>query len=141
MALSEQGGGGVFNFGKTGFFHGENGGFAGGTEAVLDGTDDFEAAVAVAFEVEYNVDEVFEGFGAGEGAFFGDVADDDNGGVGGFGGANDEVAAVGDLGDAAWGGGDFGDGEGLDGVDDDEVEVLGGDGFGDVVGRGATSKF
>ena len=59
-------------------------------------------------------DEVFEDFRTGERAFFGDVADDDDGRVGGFGGADNEVATVGDLRDAAWGGGDFGEGKGLD---------------------------
>ena len=42
------------------------------------------------------------------------MTDDDDGGVGEFGSADDEVAAVRDLGDAAGSGGDFGEGESLD---------------------------
>lgn len=69
------------------------------------------------------------------------MADDNDGSAGGFCGANDEVAAVSDLRDAAGGGSDFGEGEGLDRIDDDEVEFAAFDGFGDVVGEGTAGEF
>lgn len=69
------------------------------------------------------------------------MADDDDGGAGGFRGADDEITAVRDLGDAAGRGGDFSEGEGLDRVDDDEVEFAAFDGLRDVVGGGAAGEF
>ena len=79
---------------------------------------------------------MLEHFGTGEHAFFGDVADNHDGGAGGFGGADEDVAGVGDLAGGAGGGGDFVEGEGLDGVDDDELVFAVEDGLGDVVSRG-----
>lgn len=69
------------------------------------------------------------------------MTDDDDGSVGSFGGADDKITTVGDLGDAAGSGSDFGDGESLDGVDDDEVEATFFDSFGDVVGAGRAGEF
>ncbi len=42
------------------------------------------------------------------------MANNDNGGVGEFGGADNEIAAICDLRNAAGSGGDFGEGESLD---------------------------
>ena len=141
LAFGEEGGGGVFDFGETATSHFKDGSFAGGSETIFDGAEDFEAAVTIAFETQYNVDEMFENFGAGERAFFGDVADDDDGGVGDFGGADDEVATVGDLRDPAGGRSDFGDSESLDGIDDYEIKLAGFDGFGDVISGSRASEF
>ncbi len=71
------------------------------------------------------------------------MADNDDGGVGGFGGPNDEVATIGDLRDGAWGRRELVHGEGLDGIDDDEVEIARFDGFGDIVagGGGGEAEF
>lgn len=64
-ALSEESGGWVLNFFEAGAQHFEDSDFVGGAEAVFDGADGLETAVAVAFEVEDDVDEMLEDFGAG----------------------------------------------------------------------------
>ena len=135
-ALSEECGGWVLNFFEAGSEHFEDSDFVGGAEAVFDGADGFEATIAIAFEIKDDVDEMFEDFGASESTILGNVTNNDDGGVGGLGGADDEIATIGDLGDCAWGGGDFVHGESLDGIDNDEVEIAGFDGLGDVVARG-----
>ena len=128
------------NFSETGAEHFENSDFVGGAETIFNSTDGFEAAVAVTFEIKHDVDEVLEDFGAGEGAVFSDVTDDNDGGVGSFGGANNEIATIGDLRDGARSAGDFVHSESLDGIDNDEVEFGAFDSFGNVVTRGAGSE-
>ena len=51
LALGEEGGGGVFDFLEAELAHFKDSDFVGAAEAVFDGADGFEAAVAVAFEV------------------------------------------------------------------------------------------
>lgn len=140
MAFGEEGGGRVFHFREALLVHFKNGGFGCRTETILHGADGFEPAIAVALEIKNDVDEVFEDFRAGQSSLFRDVTDDDNSGAGGFRGADDEVAAVGDLGNATGGGGDFGEGEGLNGVDDNEVELAAFDGFRDIISAGGAGE-
>lgn len=49
--FGKEGGGRVGDFFKSGLGHFENSNFVGGAKAVFDGTDGFESAVTVAFEV------------------------------------------------------------------------------------------
>ena len=50
----------------------------GGTEAVFLRAQDAVEVVLVALELEHGVDDVFEHFGSGDGAFFVDVADEND---------------------------------------------------------------
>ncbi|MEZ6163973.1 MAG: hypothetical protein R3B67_06010 [Phycisphaerales bacterium] len=77
--------------------------------------------VAVALEVEDGVDHVLEHAWAGEGAFFGDMPDEDDGGAGGFGEVDEFAAAAPELGDGAGGGFEVGLVDHLDGVDDADI--------------------
>lgn len=77
--------------------------------------------LAVTGEFEDGVNHVFEQFWSGDGAFFGDVADDDDGDVGFFGGLDQEAGTVADL---AWGsccGGVVVSGDALNTVDNAEA--------------------
>ena len=65
LAFGEEGGGGVFDFGEALLIHFENGGFGGRAETVFDGADGFEPAVAIAFKIQDDIDEMFEDFRTG----------------------------------------------------------------------------
>lgn len=88
--------------------------------------------VGVAFKVEHGVDDVLDEFGAGEEAFFGDVADEADGGAGGLGEIDEFGAAIAELGDAAGGAGVVGTVDHLDGVDDAEGGLDAAEGSGDT---------
>lgn len=116
----EQHSGGIFDGFKACGAHAEEADLEGVAEAVFGAADDAVVVVGIAFEVEDGVDDVFHEFGAGEEAFFGDVADEADGGAGGFGEIDELGAAIAELGDAAGGAGVVGAVDHLDGVDDAE---------------------
>jgi len=95
--------------------------FGGGAEAVLDGSQDAVHVVLVALELYDGVDDVFQNLRTGEGAFLGDVANEDDGHAAGLGKAQQGRGALAHLGDGACGGLDVLGHDGLDGVDDDEL--------------------
>jgi len=78
--------------------------------------------LAVPGKLEDGVDHVFEKFGSGDGAFFGDVADDNDGDIGFFGSLDEKAGAVADLGGRACCGGVVVGGDALDTVDNDQVD-------------------
>ncbi len=74
--------------------------------------------LTVAGEFEDSVDHVFEKFGSGDGAFFGDMANNDHRDVGFFGGLNKERGTIADLARGSCRGGVVVSGDTLDTVDD-----------------------
>ena len=85
--------------------------------AVLHRADHAEAGVAVALEVEDDVDEVLEHARAGDRAVLGHVADEHRGDVAGLGDPDQRGRDLLDLGDAAGHAVDAGGADGLHGVD------------------------
>ncbi len=92
-----------------------------GAEPVLHGPDHPEARVAVALEVQYDVDDVLEHAGPGDRAVLGDVADEDGGDVAGLGHPDQGRRHLLDLGDAAGHPLEVGGTDRLDGVDDQQA--------------------
>lgn len=131
LSFGEEGFGGVGDFDHALFDHFEDADFAGGSEAVFDGAEEAVFVEGVAFEVEDGVYDVFEDAGAGDGAFFGDVADEEEGGAGAFCHFLEAAGAFAYLADAAGGGFEVVGVGGLDGVYDDEDGVY----FFDVFGH------
>ena len=78
----------------------------------------------VAFEIEHGIDHVLEHTRAGECALLRHVADEHDGGAGGFGEARKVRRAFAHLRDRAWGGGERGGIDGLDGIDDGDLRFL-----------------
>ena len=137
----EEEGGGVFDGFEAGAGHAEEADFEGGAEAVFGGADDAVVVVGVAFEIEDGIDDVFDELGAGEDAFLGDVADEADGGAGGFGEVDEFSAAVAELGDGTGGGGISRVVDHLDGVDDGERGAEAADGGGDFFEVGFGEDF
>ena len=75
----------ISDFFKSVCGHRKETGFVGRAEAVFVTAQNPKVVLAVAGEFENGINHVFEEFGAGEVAFFGDVADQNDGDVGGFG--------------------------------------------------------
>lgn len=75
----------------------------------------------IAFEIDDGIDDVFEDTGASDRAFFGDVSDHDYGDIADFGELHETGGTFADLGDAACAGGDGGEVDGLDRVDDQSL--------------------
>src|SRR5690606_20050717 len=73
----------------------------GGAEAVLDRADHAELGVAVALEVEHDVDQVLQHARSGDRAVLGDVADEDGGHAALLGQPYQVGGDLADLGDAA----------------------------------------
>ena len=70
-------------------------------------------------EVQHDINQVFKDFRAGQSAIFCDVSDNYHGSIAGFSGANNQVAAIADLADGAGRGANFGQRQGLNGIDND----------------------
>ena len=79
--------------------------------------------VAVAFELQHGVDDVFEHPWSGEAAFLGDVADEDDRHVAFLGFVDEALRAAAHLTDAAGQRSEAGVGHGLDRVDHDELRT------------------
>lgn len=77
--LGEEELGGVFDFAQSVGCHFVDAEFGGGAEAVFDGAEDAVHVLAVAFELQDGVDDVFEDFRSGDVAVFVDVSDEDDG--------------------------------------------------------------
>ena len=75
----------------------------------------------VALELDNGIDDVFEDFRTGEGAFLRDMTNEDDGNAAGLGKAQQGRGALANLGNGAGRGFDVLGGNGLDGIDDDEV--------------------
>ena len=107
--------------------HLEDTDFVGGAETVLDAAQDAVDVVAVALELEYDVDYVFQYLGSGNGAVLGDVADDEDGRGGRLGVFEQRGGAFADLRHAARRRVEQVGIDGLYGVDDYDVGFLFGD--------------
>lgn len=112
---------GVSHFLKAAVGHAENTGFIGRAEAVFDAPQEPQFVLTVAGQLENGIDHVLEQFGPGDGAFFGDVTDDDHRDIGFFGGTDEEAGAIPDLGGRAGGGRIIFRRNGLNRVDNDEI--------------------
>ena len=123
--LRQKDGAGVGNALQAFFGHGKNANFIDGTKAVLDGPDQPKAAVRIAFKVQDGVDHVFQNTRAGQRAFFGDVAHQNNGGAGGFGGAREVGGTLANLRNRTWSRGELVGVHRLNGVNDCNVGSLG----------------
>ena len=110
----------VANFFKAITGHPENTGFIGWAETVFDAPQKPQFVLPVTGQFEDGVDHVFEEFGAGDGAFFGNVADNNDGGIGFLGGSDEQAGAITDLGGRTGGGGIVLGRNGLNRVDDDQ---------------------
>ena len=82
--LAQKDGTGVADPLEAFFSHGEHADFIHRTKAVLDGPHQPEAAVRVAFKIKNRIDHVLQHTRASQRAFFGDVADQHDGGATGF---------------------------------------------------------
>ena len=69
------------------FGHSKHANFVHRAKAVLDGTDQAEIGMRIAFKVQHRVHHVLQHAGASQRALFGDVADQHDGDAGRFGGA------------------------------------------------------
>ena len=107
---------GVGHFHQPRLLHLKDPQFVGGAEAVLDGAQQPEGVAAVALEVEHRIYEMLQHHGAGDGAFLGDVADQEGGDAGEFGLLHQAEGGLPDLGQRAGGRGQGGGVEGLDGI-------------------------
>ena len=107
--------------------HLEDTDFVGGAETVLDAAQDAVDVVAVALELEYDVDYVFQYLGSGNGAVLGDVADNEDGRGGRLGVFEQRGGAFADLRHAARRRIEQVGVDGLYGVDDYDVGFLFGD--------------
>ena len=108
---------GVGHFHQPRLLHLKNPQLMGGAEAVLDGAQQPEGVAPVALEVEHRIDEMLQHHGAGDGAFLGDVADQEGGDAGEFGLLHQAEGGLPDLGQGARGRGQGGGVEGLDGIE------------------------
>ena len=96
---------------------------------MLQGPDEPQRVMVVAVDGEDGVDDVLEGSGAGDGAVFGDVTDEQRRERGLLRELDERLRALADLGDAAGCAGPVGVDDGLDRIDGDDVgTVLGDDG-------------
>ncbi len=128
LALFGEEAGAVGDFIEATCAHFEEADFHGGSEAVLDAPEDTMLVVAIAFEGEDDVDHMFEHARAGDFAFLGDVADEDDAGLGVLGVAHEAPAAAADLADGAGGGGEAFIVDHLDGINDEDTWAGGFDG-------------
>ena len=122
--LRQKDGAGVGNAFQAFFGHGKNANFIDGAKAIFDGPNEAEAAVRVAFKIQDRVDHVLQHAGASQCAFFGDMADQHNGGASGFGCAREMRGTFPDLCDRAWGRSELVGINRLNGVDDGNVRPL-----------------
>ena len=100
-ALGEEDGGRVGDGLEPALAHLEDSELVRGAEAVLDGAQQAEEAVAVALELQHGVDHVLEHPRSGDGAVFGDVPDQEHGGAALFGQAQEPRGRLAHLTDAA----------------------------------------
>ena len=109
--------GGVVDFAQTVVAHLEHADLVGRPEAVFDAAQNTVGIVAVALELKHDIDDVFQDLGTGNGAVFGNMADNQHGDVALFGIFEQHGSALADLADAAGRGLDPLGIEGLDRVD------------------------
>ena len=75
----EENGRGVGHAFQAVFGHGEYAQLVGGAETVFDGSDHAVVGMLVTFEIQHGIDHVLEHARAGDGAVFGDMADQNHG--------------------------------------------------------------
>src|SRR5579883_562358 len=130
-AVGEEDCGRVGDFQQALAMHLEDADFVRGAKTILDAAQQAVGVVAFAFEVENGVGDVFQGFGTGNGAFFGDVADDEDGDMAAFGKLHQLQGAFAYLADAARRGWQMTGQHRLNRVDDDQRGFEAGNSFGD----------
>lgn len=108
------------HFDEAGVGHLEEAYLVGGSEAVLVAAEDTQALVGFALQRQDDVDEMFELFGTGEGAVFRDMPDEDDRRTRPFGERDQTTGCFPDHGDPACRARDIGNGDGLDGIDDEQ---------------------
>ena len=121
MVGVEQEFGGVGHLSETRAEHLVDAQFGGRTETVLDGTEDAVHIMLVAFKLEDSIDDVFEHLRTSQRAFLGDVADEDDGRARLLGELEDTGGTFAHLTNAACTRLEVIGGDGLDGVDDEDV--------------------
>ncbi len=124
MPIAEEQGRRVGDFAQAGIAHLEDTDFVGGPEAVLGAAQDAERIAALALKRQDGIDHMLNHTRAGNLAFLGDVADhDDRGRL--FLGEPDQFAGAGaDLRHRALRRLDRIRPQGLDGINDNEIELL-----------------
>jgi hypothetical protein len=96
----------------------------GGSEAVFDAAQDTVEVVLVALKLEYRIDDVFQDLRSGEGPLLVDVADEDHGDATRLGEAEQRRGTLAYLRNAARRTLGLLGGDGLYGVDDDDLGFL-----------------
>ncbi len=129
--LAQEKGGGVGHRLEARPRHLEDAELVGGAEPVLGGAQRAVEAVAVALELEHRVDHVLQHPGAGDRALLGHVPDEEDGGAGVLGQAQEAARRFAHLAHAARRRRERVAVERLHGVDDDERRARGGDGLED----------
>ena len=134
--MRQEEGRGVGDFGQTAATHLEDAYLGGGAETVFQGSEDAEAVIAVALELEDGIDDMLHDLGTGKGAVLGDMADEQHGDARGLGIVLELGGALTDLAHAAcWRVDILGD-DGLDGVDNEKVGLHRIDMLEDALGDG-----
>ena len=124
VAAGEEQFGRVRHLGEAAVGHLEDADLVGRPEAVLDGAQDAEMVAGIALEGDDRVDHVLDHARAGDLAVLGDVADEDHGGAGRLGEADQGLGAAAHLRDGAGRRFDRLGPHGLDRVDDGEGRGL-----------------
>ena len=119
--LAQKQAAGVGHGGQSVAGHLVNADFVGRAEAVLDRAQNPERMAALALEVQDGVDHVLDHFGAGDRAFLGDVADEDNRRPPALGQPDQLLRRAAHLRHRARGGFERVQIHGLDGIDDQQI--------------------
>ena len=121
--LAQKDGAGVAHALQAFFGHGEDADLVDRAEAVLDGADQPKVGMRVALKVQHRVHHMLQYARPGQGTFFGHMADQHNGGAGGFGGARQMRGAFTHLRHRAWGRGELVGVHRLNRVDDGDARL------------------
>ncbi len=121
--IGEEQAAGVGHPDETALDHLEHAELVGRAEPVLDGAEQPEGVVPVAFEAQHRVDDVLEHPRPGEATIFGDVPDEHHGYATTLGLGHQAMRAPAYLHDAARRRAEVGVGHGLDAVDDHQLRL------------------
>ncbi|MDT4838658.1 hypothetical protein FQZ97_724200 [compost metagenome] len=124
LGAGEEDGGGVGDFLQALVGHAEHAQFVDRAEAVLHRPQQAQAAIGFALEIEHRVHHVLQHAGAGQGAFLGHVADQEDRRAALLGEAHQQRRALAHLGHAAGGRLQLLGEDGLDGVDHHHLGLL-----------------
>src|SRR5205823_5947840 len=120
----EEGGRRIRHLLETALAHGEHADLLGRAEAVLGGAQQAELLPAVAFQVQHGVNDMLQDPRSGNGTFFGDVPDQEDGNADLLGQPHESGSRLPNLGDAAGAALEAGVRDGLDRVDDRQTRTL-----------------